>query len=1014
MKLLLIKILCISILVCSGYALFGQSEPVSEIASHLTKGNYDIAINLCKEKLNQPGLPNKAKIEIRYHLSIAYQQTGQPKLAKSTIEEAYALSSSLDIKDKYQRTTVIHVANNLAYHCIVDFEFARGRQIVNKAISLLESSANRDPELLIQSYLRKITLLRMTSEIDSAILFIEKSNELLKEINPQIQDELTIQILSEKAATYGDNHELRKAIPIYLELIDIAKRSNNEEQLAVFHNNLGVAYMRMGEYGSCNTHLLKSISHHQNRANPHAPTLITTLSNLALANIYLEKYSEADSYYLQLLDLTALEYGEHHLRNAYTFRNMGLSQFYRNQYDKAIEYYHTSRMILDKNLGSPHDESADLKRLLGSAYLRMGKTKLAEQHLLEALNDWSKLKRKKHEGLTEALAELAHLYHEQGDRKTAQKYLKKAYNSVDYCPSAPFDFEDTEYLIGLAHIISIDLKSSMSVWKSHSSGVPDQNLEHRFMVCDSLGQYIKYRFDDLPTRRKITQYLKTFQELQLEYQCHILTSQKNNPDQIFNTFEKSSNVFLYEKRAEADARGWLGIPVELLDQKNRLMDSITLHLQKNDIYKEAGAIQAYSQSLKLYSARKDSLDHLLSDIKLQYPQYYHTIYHPKLTALEEVQHSLPDGTWAVSYFVGDSYVYSMIINNREASISTLAPTSIIREKAYQLNTLLQSRGNMGKIKSLCEELGDYLLHGIDLSQINKLTIIPEGVLGLIPFEILQKNNQQLISQVNVNYKYSHTIHQNIQKARSVKNALFMAPVFDQIHSNQLAAHQHTRSGQIHLPESKAEVKELASLFSAIPYLSQNATKQTFRSLVEQADIIHLATHGVTDLENPDFSHLHFYTNSDQQDGTLYAGEIVNLTLQADLVSLSACNTGVGKMQRGEGIGSLGRSFAYAGATNQVISLWPVHDESTRKIMTYFYHNLKKGLHKGDALHAAKQQYLEHAPKALQHPYYWAGLVYYGADTPLYLEKDSIWPYPALILFVIIGFILFFRFRKPKA
>ena len=117
------------------------------------------------------------------------------------------------------------------------------------------------------------------------------------------------------------------------------------------------------------------------------------------------------------------------------------------------------------------------------------------------------------------------------------------------------------------------------------------------------------------------------------------------------------------------------------------------------------------------------------------------------------------------------------------------------------------------------------------------------------------------------------------------------------------------------------------------------------------------------------------------------------------------------MQNGEGVASLGRAFAYAGSTNQLVSLWPVNDNSTQEIMMFYYENLKEGVGKATALFKAKKQFLESAPEALQHPYYWAGLVYYGEDTPLRLSSGYGWVYYALGLLVLL--LIFFYLLKRK-
>ena len=130
-----------------------------------------------------------------------------------------------------------------------------------------------------------------------------------------------------------------------------------------------------------------------------------------------------------------------------------------------------------------------------------------------------------------------------------------------------------------------------------------------------------------------------------------------------------------------------------------------------------------------------------------------------------------------------------------------------------------------------------------------------------------------------------------------------------------------------------------------------------------------------------------------------------------MVTLSACNTGVGQILKGEGVQSLARAFAMAGCQNVLMSLWPVSDQSTAILMGAFYSNLKSGMDKDEALQQAKLDYLHQADDYGQHPYYWAGFVYSGNVEPIDFE-DSIWrSIYLLIITSIVVVILVIRFRK---
>ena len=158
-------------------------------------------------------------------------------------------------------------------------------------------------------------------------------------------------------------------------------------------------------------------------------------------------------------------------------------------------------------------------------------------------------------------------------------------------------------------------------------------------------------------------------------------------------------------------------------------------------------------------------------------------------------------------------------------------------------------------------------------------------------------------------------------------------------------------------------------------------KEASEALMKDPEIssykyVHFATHGQVNESKPELSRI-FLSPTDGEDGSLYTGEIYNLKINADLVTLSACETGLGKIAKGEGIVGLSRALQYAGANNLVVSLWQVADESTSQLMIKFYdqhlHNDYEGYNR--ALRAAKLSLLN--SEEYQSPYYWAPFILVG-------------------------------------
>jgi len=294
-----------------------------------------------------------------------------------------------------------------------------------------------------------------------------------------------------------------------------------------------------------------------------------------------------------------------------------------------------------------------------------------------------------------------------------------------------------------------------------------------------------------------------------------------------------------------------------------------------------------------------------------------------------------------------------------------------------------------------------------------------------------KNLPYLLNRFNISYSYSATLFNKTFSPKKkqkpefsdLKDWIALAPVFDDKNVAGLTAFSRNLKEQMKkedkdslltrefymangdyispLPGSESEVRALFTLFesqnkSAVMKLRGDANEEFIKSgELSKYKIIHIATHGMVNTEKPELScillsqvqdttnltHSGFKnsngSNIEQNDGILYSGEIFNLKLNADLVVLSACETGLGKVKSGEGIIGLTRALLYAGTKNIVVSLWPVSDASTSELMIDFYNNLSK-INSGkyiESLRSAKLKLISGGNYS--HPFYWSPFILIG-------------------------------------
>ena len=268
------------------------------------------------------------------------------------------------------------------------------------------------------------------------------------------------------------------------------------------------------------------------------------------------------------------------------------------------------------------------------------------------------------------------------------------------------------------------------------------------------------------------------------------------------------------------------------------------------------------------------------------------------------------------------------------------------------------------------------------------------------------NLPYLIRDYAIAYAYSSTLQFDKPKyvKKSKQGFLGFAPSYP------------SKNGQQNyfsaLTYNQLEVEQIANDLGGTPWTGSTATESMFKQLAPKYRILHLAMHALVDDQNPLYSKLAFSPPQDSiEDGFLHTFEIFNLNLNSDLVVLSACNTGSGKLQKGEGVMSLARGFAYAGCPSILMSHWAVNDQTTVGIMKSFYKHLGEGLEKDEALQQAKLEYLQQAGAVLAHPYFWAGFVLLGDTSTVEIKSQDYQLMAGLSVILLIGLILLLRRRN---
>lgn len=344
-----------------------------------------------------------------------------------------------------------------------------------------------------------------------------------------------------------------------------------------------------------------------------------------------------------------------------------------------------------------------------------------------------------------------------------------------------------------------------------------------------------------------------------------------------------------------------------------------------------------------------------------------------------IQHNLKDKEALLNYFVGDSLVYCFVSTKNQFKIFEIENSQAIIDNIDLFrNEIDREENTKNSGYQLYRQLLEKIL--IELSpQIDNLIIVPDGALSALPFEVLQKTNSYHDYLIK-NYTISYDLHSFFFAQRKEQTL----PIFVKIFGCSVEDFSNYDPLKLEgLPNSKLEVETIRN--SEKDLIVHSATKQQFIKHLAKFEIVHISTHAIADTLDASNSQIYFFRSGENlSDDILTRNEILNQQCKAEMIVLSACETGLGKYNRGEGVASLARAFRTIGSKSEVMSLWSIGDDSTAKIIDHFYNFLKKGLPKNEALRMAKLQYLEDQSTDLKkNPINWAGLVLQGNVEPLY-------------------------------
>ncbi|MEN9609422.1 MAG: hypothetical protein RLZZ628_236 [Bacteroidota bacterium] len=833
-----------------------------------------------------------------------------------------------------------------------------------------------------------------------------------------VQDTLIASIFHKIGVNYSNHQHYKEALIYYDSALSIRKQllPPNHGAIAKSYSVMGVAHVGKGEYIKASFYLENALKILLQMPKKDSVFLGYTYKDLA--RCYREKGDLQRALETYPIAIPYFKPNEHNYADC--FQQLGIAYAQSNEPQKATKAYQHALVLFQQrqdsfNISACYHNLAILQRQVDAPKslqlfqkslqfyqkdslqtanigLEMAKTHLSMQQFAIAkplIDDVLKIRSHFHESnlkhydIAESYTILAATEAAQNDFSTALNHYQQAIDAYDTLTFTPVQrieplFGKAKMLLGLA-----------------------RNTEALivFNALDSLIQEVTHQFkEDKSKFNLLENHFGIYEKaIQTAYEQFKITQDAALLLQAFQWSAHSKAVALRQAMHEEKAKQFAGIPKDILKEERSLKEAIAFQQKASNDAPNDKAIRQ-----QLFEA-KEKWHQFVQILESKYQNYHHLKYaeNQPLNVLK-LQQSLPKEMICLEFFVGDSTIFTFAMTQQQIKIYSIATPVRLDSMIIQLRESLLTPNPQLKNTYLTNAYSMYQwLLETPLKELNpdqkktRLRIIPDGKLGYIPFDVLltqpatdwdDKRSQKvpyLLRSYATSYSYfaDSVLNREVLK---IKNNFcgFGIDYRDSLTNRTL----HHKLG--YLDHAPKEVDSIQQFIGGKTWKNRVATKNCFLQQATQCGILHLSMHSMTDDKNPLEAQLIFSKRDSADDNLLTGNELFAQQFRCGLAVLSACQTGSGKLQRGEGVMSLARAFAYSGCPSLVMSLWSIPDRSTSNIMLHFYQNLKQNLPKDVALQQSKLQYLDNQTfePSQKMPNFWAATVIIGDVNALVFER----------------------------
>ncbi|HEY1525310.1 MAG TPA: CHAT domain-containing protein [Candidatus Angelobacter sp.] len=935
-------------------ALGADHPTVAEVMDNLAKNHNAKADYAEAERLAREALSIREKALGPDHVLVAVSlgTLGDIFFAKGDYVNARAFSErALEVTGKsYTQEDMAYsdAASRLARVQIKQGNYSAAEQLLTQSLRTREVAAGKD------------SLQAADSLFDLGYFYLLKIDNVKSE-------QLNLQALALKEKILGPEHL----------------------QIALILHNLGLIYYRRGDYSTAETYYQRALAIKEKTLGPTHPFLAATVNNLGLMYWRQRDYPKATKFFSRALEICESAYGPESADVTFPLANLGIIYKETGDYDRAEVYYKRALAIEEKIFGPENPRVGVTYESLGILYRDKGDYAKAEPFFLHAIAITEKSLGPDHPDNARHFRNLEHLYAAKGDLPNALKSLAR-----------------------ITEIEEKNLPLNLAI------GSERQKLAYFDPMAEQLEKTISFQAQqdagDSEARDLATTTL-------LQRKGRVLDAMADNMGALWNRSSVEDRSLLDQLKSVTSQlaalvlKGPQGLSIAEHQQRIKALTQRREQLE-NEVGRRSQGYYERSDAVTL-SAVKAAIpsDAALIEFAVYRP------FDPKKP--NESTTNFGDPRYVVYVIPGSGDVrWKDLGASREIDAAVAAFRRALRDPQRR------------DVKQLARALDEKIMQPVRelTGNATHLLVAPDGQLDLIPFEALvDSQGRYLIERFSVTYLTTGRDLLRMQVSRDSKTGplVIADPAFGEPGTTTVASveQSHLRPASTlnrrrsittaqdlsavyfaPLGGTALEAHAIQSLFPDAHVLTgAHATKSALKR-IDAPSILHIATHGFFLEDSPEVSlpnnakpapngtrSVHGgaaienpllrsglalsganVTKTSSEDGILTALEASNLNLWGTkLVTLSACDTGLGEVRNGEGVYGLRRAFFLSGAETLVMSLWPVSDDVTREMMTAYYTGLKQGLGRGEALHQAELSMLKR--KGRQHPFYWASFIQSG-------------------------------------